>query len=136
MFARPQVEARVAWGEEQEPGFAHLARCAYQWGLRVRSEGLFTRSTVFAVDEERKAVAWQFERRKHKPVPHKLYRSCVCKQDLESGLYEFSRFCPFHTAKELLARTTLGGFLFVTKGTDRPFEYDKLQKPLKALGRR
>ena len=59
--------------------------------------------------EERKTVGWQFDRRKHKPVPPKLYRSCVCKLDPESGLYEISRFCPFLAAKELLACTAPGG---------------------------
>ena len=91
---------------------------------------------VFVVDEEKRTVAWEFDRRKHKPWPHKLHRGRICKRDPESELYEITPFCPFHTAKELLARTAPGGFLFVAKETGRPFEYEKLQKLLKALGRR
>ena len=52
VFARPQVLAQIEWGERQEPGFAYLARCAYQWGLRVRDEGIDATTSVFEVNDE------------------------------------------------------------------------------------
>ena len=102
----------------------------------MRDEGIDATTSVFEVNDEDRTVAWKFPRRKHKQYPHKLHRACVCREDEGSGLLNITPLCPYHTAKELLGRTTPGAHLFVEAGTGRPFLYSKLQNLLKALGRK
>ena len=102
----------------------------------MRDEGLDATTSVFEVNDADCTVAWKFQKRKHKQYPHKLHRACVCRKDEGSGLFDITPFCAYHTAKEILGRTTPGAHLFVEARTGRPFVYQKLQTLLKALGRK
>jgi len=135
VFARPQVRAQWEWGRVQNPGYGFIARCSYQWGLRVKSEGILALREVFTLNPSDLTVKWHFTKRKHKQFPHDLIRPCTCKKEEDSGEPIKSIFCAYHSAAEILALTFPGEYLFIDSDTGRPFQYQRLNRFLKAWGK-